>query len=81
MKTVIAKEWAKAILYSPKDNTVAILSHNLTLAEAKREVRRLRSTGLPAFYSLQKRVHGHGNPEVDRCSVCSREITQSMERI
>jgi hypothetical protein len=57
------------MLFSPKDETITFLDHNLSWEEARQQVDHLRRQRMPAFLTTQHRRHPA--VDVDWCPSCN----------
>lgn len=63
--------------YDTKEDTFAILSHNLSVADAEQQLREMRSAKIPAYSLNQPRTHNSMHP--DHCPSCVRLVLKAIK--
>jgi len=63
--------------YDTKEDTFAILSHNLSDTDAKQQLREMRSAKIPAYTLDQPRTHNSMDP--DQCASCVRLVLNTLK--
>ncbi|HZQ05876.1 MAG TPA: hypothetical protein VFD70_04800 [Anaerolineae bacterium] len=63
--------------YDTKEDTFAILSHNLSDTDAEQQLREMRSAKIPAYTLDQPRTHNSMDP--DQCASCVRLVLKTIK--
>lgn len=63
--------------YDRKEDTFAILSHNLSDADAEEQLKEMRRKKIPVYALNQSRAHDSMDP--DDCSSCLRLVLKTLK--
>lgn len=66
------------LLFDRREETCAIIAHNLSASEADTEVKRLRAQELPAYSLAQKGTHTAS--EAETCRACAAAVSEVMTK-